>query len=111
MNTRDEYFSSVCEKFNSEPLHNDEEQLLLLPFNKGPFSLFFIMPMQSHKREYDLEIERDGEVVFADFADLPSLDDEPEDELEQMFRSEVTASIKELLELDFSIEDGEIIFL
>ena len=110
MTTRIDYFEKLCEQYNSTLLQNEEEQLLLLPFTKDAFSFSVILPMQTDDRLYDLEIEENGKTVFEDSADLPSLGDENIEELEQMFRSEVSSTIKELLEMPFEIVDGEIIF-
>ena len=110
MISRIDYFSELCEQYNSEILHNEEAQLLLLSFSKGNLELSFIVPMPVSQREYDLEITQASKVLFSDFADLPSIGDESEKALENMFRNEISSSIKELLTMDFAIENEEIIF-
>ena len=110
MISRIDYFSAICEQYKSEILQNEDAELLLLPFIKGELAFSFIVPMALDRREYDLEISKAGAVIFSDFADVPKIGDESEEELEQLFRRELSASIKEFVEMDFIIENDEIVF-
>ena len=102
MESRIEYLSALCEQFNAELLENKEEQLFKLPFEKEQLMLSFVVP--EFEREYDLEILRGDKVLFEDWVD------ETEDELEVMFRKELSSSVKELMEMNFSIVEGEVVF-
>ena len=110
MNTRIDYFEALCQQYHSEILHNQEQQLLLLPFIKEDISFSLILPMQNNNCMYDLLIEKNDKTLFQDSADFPRLGDETDEELEHMFRAEVTATIKELMQMPFKIIDGEIVF-
>ena len=110
MKSRIDYFAVLCQNFASEILHNEEQQLLLLPFKKAEFEISFIIPMQANAFIYDLAIEKNGHIVFEDAADIPLITGDNLEDVEQMFRSEISTSIKELMDMDFVIDDGEIVF-